>query len=108
MSKKTARRKKKEQSRGSLRQGFWILAVVGGALLVIVAGYILAQRWSGAGTQEADQDAGAPRLMVNQTEIDEGYSKYDVPVRTAFRLSNVGDGPLQIIETPQVRLVDGC
>ncbi len=47
-------------------------------------------------------------MMVDQTTVDEGYVKFDVPVRTAFRLTNAGDAALRILETPQVQLVQGC
>jgi hypothetical protein len=40
--------------------------------------------------------------------VDEGYVRFNVPVRTTFRLSNVGDQPLQILGQPQVELVEGC
>jgi hypothetical protein len=51
---------------------------------------------------------GAPRLGVDQTVIDEGYVKFNVPVRTVFELSNVGDQPLTILGEPTVQLVEGC
>ena len=51
---------------------------------------------------------GAPRLAVDQTTIDEGYVQVDTPIRTSFRLHNVGDQPLQILGEPQVELVEGC
>jgi hypothetical protein len=75
------------------------------AILVIL---LVAQPWSGDDPQVTLQVAGSPRLMVEQTVIDEGYIRYNVPVRTTFRLSNVGDQPLQILDAPQVRLVEGC
>jgi hypothetical protein len=40
--------------------------------------------------------------------VDEGYRKFNTSVRTTFRLSNVGDQPLQILGQPQVQLVEGC
>jgi hypothetical protein len=81
---------------------------VGGVVLLIVAALLVFEPWSGAEPQEALQGAGEPRLAVDRAIIDEGYIKYDVPIRTTFRLSNVGDQPLEILNQPQVRLVEGC
>jgi hypothetical protein len=78
--------------------------LVAGVLVVLT----VAQPWSGDDTQVPPQVAGPPRLVVDQTTIDEGYNKYNVPIRTTFRLRNVGAQPLQILDTPQVRLVEGC
>jgi hypothetical protein len=55
----------------------------------------------------APEVEGAPKLAVDQTVVDEGYVKFNVPVRTTFRLSNVGDQPLKIEAAP-VELVEGC
>jgi len=33
---------------------------------------------------------------------------FGVPVQTTFRLSHVGDQPLQILGVPEVELVAGC
>jgi hypothetical protein len=81
---------------------------LGGALVVALAILLLAQPWSAAEPQVTPEVAGRPRLAVDQTEIDEGYIKYDVPIRTTFHLSNVGDQPLEIVDRPRVRLVEGC
>ena len=51
---------------------------------------------------------GAPKLAVDQTVVDEGYMQYNVPVRTTYRLINVGDQPLKIVGQPMVELVEGC
>jgi hypothetical protein len=81
------------------------LAVIG-ALLLIVGGLVL---WSSSRNRPAvtPQVSGAPKLAIDKTVVDEGYVQYNVPVKTAFRLSNVGDQPLKIKGTP-VELVEGC
>jgi hypothetical protein len=108
MSKKSRRKRRQKQKQAPSRRLPLVVIAAGGGLLVIAAALLLVQPWSGGDAAEPPQVEGAPRLQVDQTVVDEGYVKYNVPVRTAFRLSNVGDQPLKIIEAPQVRLVDGC
>jgi hypothetical protein len=75
-------------------------------LLLIVGGVV----WTLSSPRIAvtPQVEGAPRLIVDQTVVDEGYLQYNVPVRTTYRLSNVGDQPLKIVGQPMVELVEGC
>jgi hypothetical protein len=60
------------------------------------------------GSTATPEAGGAPRLAVDQTAVDEGYVQFDALVRTTFRLSNVGDQPLEILGEPMVELVEGC
>jgi hypothetical protein len=62
----------------------------------------------GTGPAVAPEVSGSPRLAVDKTVVDEGYVPYNQMVRSTFRLSNVGDQPLQIQGEPQVQLVEGC
>jgi hypothetical protein len=106
MSKKKSRNKG-NGNRPSLRRFSWPwLAAAAGVLLLIVGGVAV---WATSNPKPAvtPQVAGAPKLVVDQKEVDEGYLQYDVQVRTAFRLSNVGDQPLEILGAP-VKLVEGC
>ena len=106
MSKKKSRNKGNGNN-SSPRQFPWLWpAAVAGLLLLIVGGVVV---WITSNPQPAvtPQVAGAPKLVVDQKEVDEGYLQYDVQVRTAFRLSNVGDQPLEILGAP-VKLVEGC
>jgi len=91
----------------SQRQFPWPwLAVAIGALLLIGGGLVV---WNSFGhrPEVPPQMTGAPKLVVDQTLVDEGYVQFNVPVRTSYRLTNVGDQPLEIIATP-VELVEGC
>ena len=103
MSKKSRTRRNKPSSRRSLWP--WLAGI--GALLLIVGGVAV---WisSSPGTEVTPQVVGSPKLVVDQTVIDEGYMQYNVPVRTTYRLSNVGDQPLKIVGQPMVELVEGC
>ncbi len=108
MSKKPRRKRRQRQKQASSRRLPLLVIAAGGGLLVVAVALLLVQPWSGGDAGETPQVEGAPRLQVDQAVVDEGYVRYNVPVRTAFRLSNVGDQPLKIVEAPQVRLVDGC
>lgn len=78
---------------------WWIIGGV--ALLLIGLGL-----WLIPGTTRLEN--GTPKLVVDQTVIDEGYQKLDTVVRTSFTLRNEGDGPLRILGEPRVQLVEGC
>ena len=108
MSKKSRWKRKQKRRQSSTRQFPRILLAAGGLAGIILVVLAVAQPWSGDQPQVTPQVVGSPRLTVDQTTLDAGYVKYDVPIRTAFRLRNVGDQPLKIVDTPQVRLVQGC
>jgi hypothetical protein len=101
---KKSRRKQQRQARRTP----WSWAVLGGALLLIIGGVWLA--WPGNTTDPnfESQVTGAPRLVVDQTTIDEGDVKVNTQIRTAYRLQNVGDQPLKILGEPAVELIEGC
>jgi hypothetical protein len=82
--------------------------VIVGALVLFIGGGLVVRNSSRARPATEPQVAGAPRLAVDQAVVDEGYVRFNVPVRTTYRLSNVGDQPLQILGQPQVELVEGC
>ena len=110
MSKKSQRKKKRKKGQPPPRRFPWLWLALGG-VAVLVVGALALQPWSGDDDESppvTPQVFGSPRLQVDRTTVDEGYVKYDVPVRSTFRLRNVGDQPLNILETPQVELVRGC
>jgi len=55
-----------------------------------------------------DAGGGTPRLVVDRTEADLGYRRFNTPVRAVFTLANAGDGPLRLRGTPEVILKAGC
>ena len=102
MSRKSGSRKNKRSSRQSLWP--WLAGI---GVLVLIVGGVLVWTTSRPGSAVTPQVVGAPKLAVDQAVVDEGYVQYDVPVRTTFRLSNIGDQPLKIEAAP-VELVEGC
>jgi hypothetical protein len=105
MSKKSNRKKRKQSPS---RQFPWLWLAIAGALLLIIGGGLIMWPSSSPQPAEVPEVTGAPRLLVDQTTIDEGYVKLNTSVRTTFRLSNVGDQPLTILGEPQVELIEGC
>jgi hypothetical protein len=89
----------------------WPFVVMGvGAVLIIVVGF-LAWRGSTSGTKSASatpQVTGGPKLSVDRDSIDFGKLPLDQTVRAEFKLKNVGDQPLRIVDEPRVELVKGC
>jgi hypothetical protein len=108
MSKKNHRRRKQNRSQPLSRRLPWRWLAVGGAVMLLAGALLALRPWSSDEPQVTPQVAGAPRLRVDRTAVDEGYVRYNVPLRTTFRLSNVGDQPLKILGEPQVALVRGC
>jgi hypothetical protein len=43
---------------------------------------------------------GAPRLKVDRQYVDLGEIKFDNPVAVSFQVTNVGDKPLEYMESP--------
>ena len=77
-------------------------ALLAGAIIVAAAGIL----WLRPALKEAN--AGTPRLVVDRTEVDLGYRRFDTPARVVFTLTNTGDAPLRLTESPPVRVVAGC
>jgi hypothetical protein len=102
MSKKHQQRRKKQVAPPHRRPWLWLAAGI--AVLLVIGG--LSALW--ASPEAGPVIGGAPKLVVDQPIIDEGPVKLNTPVRTAFRLRNVGDQPLHIIDEPIVELVEGC
>jgi hypothetical protein len=83
---------------------------VGAAILLIVLGLIL-MRKPGAPAGASDIPILAtnmPRLAVDQKTTDFGKVPLDIPVKATFKLSNIGDRPLQILSQPIVEVKQGC
>jgi hypothetical protein len=90
------------------RQFPWLWLAIVGALVLIGGGLGVAWISSSVNPIVTPVVNGSPRLTVDRTLADEGYVKLNTPVRSEFRLSNVGNQPLRILEEPRVELVQGC
>jgi hypothetical protein len=85
----------------------WMLIAGAAALALVLLGALLLLRPADEAPAPA-AGGGAPRLAVDQEKIDFGDVKYNTPVKATFRLTNEGDGTLQIIGEPVVAVVEGC
>ncbi len=52
--------------------------------------------------------AGRPSLVADRQQIDFGKVPLDIPVKATFKLTNVGDQPLQVLNQPVVEVKQGC
>lgn len=86
-----------------LRPPRWRRAAFG--LLGLIAVGAAAVWWL---AEAPDASGGTPRLVVDRTEVDLGYLRFETPARFAFTLSNAGDGPLRLVSVPVVRALKGC
>jgi len=103
MSRKTYRKTTQPASRFS-----WPVLTAVAAVILIIAGGAMVLFAPDPVAETSPEVTGAPRLVVAQPEIDEGYIKLDKTIETTFHLKNVGDRPLKILGEPQVELVEGC
>jgi hypothetical protein len=87
------------------------LYLAGGALLVIIIGVVLLTTNLGRGSSRTGSPAlvtGQPKLTLDREQINFGKVPLDKPVKAAFKLTNVGDQPLQILNQPVVEVKQGC
>ena len=94
---------KKNNVQPKSQRSLWLWAAAAIAMLFVVGGISLLFISGQAGTEN-----GTPKVVVNQTTIDEGYQKLNKTIRTSFTLRNDGDATLQILGEPKVELVEGC
>jgi len=112
MSPKTRQLPKKEapQAAPSPLRRLLPFFVIGAALLLLGAGIVLVRRANGP-TNDSDIPtlaADMPRLAVDQKLLDFGKVPLDIPIKATFKLTNVGDQPLRILNQPVVEVKQGC
>jgi hypothetical protein len=95
----------KEQAAPSGRTP-WLLYVGVAALVLIIVGVALL--WRQPTQTGSPKQVSGPRLAVDQEKIDFGQVPVEKLVKATFQVKNVGDAPLQILNQPQVRVVQGC
>ncbi len=90
--------------------GWLIPSVVGIGIVLLAAGL-----WWGLGNTTSASpvpgftpQASGPRVVVDHDSIDLGVQPLNRVANAVFRVSDVGDKPLQILGEPTVELVEGC
>ena len=93
-------RKNQKYRKPHRRKNFpWLLAALGGGLLLVVA--ILFARNNGTG-------GGTPSIAVDQEKIDYAYVKFGETRQFAIQVTNMGDGVLRFKEQPYIEVLEGC
>lgn len=88
---------KKKNNRTKQSRNFpWLLAVLGG-LLLVAAAFLLGSR-----------ESGTPVASVDQESIDFGDVKLDTPLQFSFVITNSGDGVLRFKQAPYLEVLEGC
>jgi hypothetical protein len=84
--------------------------IFGGSLLLIaIVAFVLIGRGTGSAIPADFQpQAEGPRISVDREMIDFGKRPLNIPVEATFRVRNVGSKDLHILNTPQMRVVEGC
>ncbi len=107
MSNKSSRRGATKSKRRKRRQA--PIAIVGGVLLLAVAGLLFAMSQSKPSLPAVPVTVnGSPRLQVDQDLIDFGAVPVGKMVKASFKLSNAGDQPLVFTHPPVPTVVEGC
>jgi hypothetical protein len=88
----------------------WPLFIALLGLIVIAAGALTLARPRGqtAAPGAAPGGSQVAQLAVDQEQIDFGNVQVGKVVKATFVLKNDGRAPLQILNQPQVRVVEGC
>lgn len=89
---------KKKHKKIKQRKNFpWLLAALGGLLLIAAAVLLSSSR-----------ESGTPVAGVDQELIDFGEVKLDMPLTFSFVVTNTGDGDLRFKEAPYIEVLEGC
>lgn len=94
-----AKKNQKYRKQSQRKQFPWLLAVLGGGLLLLAA--ILFTRSNGTG-------GGTPSIAVDQDKIDYGSVRFGESRQFDIQVTNTGDGALRFNEQPYIEVLEGC
>ncbi len=83
-----------------------IVLIAGVVLALIVFTAIILS--ASSRSQYVPQVTGSARAEVSRTLIDHGDVRMEETVQSVFRIRNIGDRPLRILDEPRVELIEGC
>jgi hypothetical protein len=104
----TSKREKKRHGSAALGHTAVVLLGVAAIGLIVGAGVWLTGRQRSAPVEYEPEYSGGARAEVVGTVIDHGDVPFNRFVESVFTIQNVGDQPLQILDVPQVVVVEGC
>ncbi|MBZ0292061.1 MAG: DUF1573 domain-containing protein [Anaerolineae bacterium] len=110
-SKKKRRSKNTKSGNAEARRGYQRVGIALVVVIILFGAAIVFSPTDQSGTPEnfVPQVLGAPRVAVAQDEVDFGDIKLDRTVEAVFRVRNIGDQVLRILDQePSVELVEGC
>jgi hypothetical protein len=89
---------KKKYKKTKQRKNFpWLLAALGG--LILVAAAVLFN---------SNRESGTPVATVDQQLIEFGEVELDTPLTFSFEVKNTGNGVLRFKEAPYIEVLEGC
>ncbi len=101
--------RRRNAKRSSRRRDRTPILVVGGILVLVVAGLLFAMSQSTASLPAVPVTVnGSPHLQVDRDLIDFGEVPVGKMVTASFVLSNTGDQALTISHPPVPRVLEGC
>lgn len=91
------------------RRRSWLLwAGIAGLAIVAVLAIVGMLAWQDSRSAGSASAGGTPNLEVDQTRIDFGDVPMNRMVKASFKLSNTGDGSLQVSVPAIPEVVEGC
>lgn len=93
----------KKHKRQNRRKSLPWLIIGLGAVLVVIAGFLFANR-AGAG----DSGGGTPAIAVDPQKIDYGYVQFGNNKSFTLTVTNNGNGVLRFKGNPYVEVLEGC
>lgn len=108
MSKIRKRRRSTQGDPNTSKRFMWFALAAAGLILIGIVGLLATRSSDGIPADFVPEVEGAPRISVVQDSVDYGDVKLNTTIETVFRVKNVGDQTLYILDEPQVELVEGC
>jgi hypothetical protein len=99
-----AARRRQQPKRGFPRLMWFGL----GGLILVLVGIAFLARPNSHVASVAPQVDGQPKLAVDRDKVDFGTVALNKPVEATFKLTNIGDKPLQIEDQPTIQVQQGC
>lgn len=95
-----SKNKKKFRKQKQRKKFPWLLLALGG-ILVVIAGFLFANRSGG-------ESGGTPSIAVDQDKIDYGYVQFGNNKTFSIKVTNTGNGTLRFKDQPYIEVLEGC